>query len=121
MTTYILYIEDDSLNVDLMRRIVEQRPSAQLAVASTGAVGIATARQERPSLILLDHGLPDMTGVEVLAALRADPDLARTFVVILTGDTRVDAAFVASADAVLYKPIRVTDVLGHVDAAIGAA
>src|SRR5690349_17001001 len=71
----ILVIED---NVDAGESLAELLRLAghDVAVARTGAEGIALARAQRPDVVLCDLGLPDVSGLEVAAALRADETLA---------------------------------------------
>ena len=56
--------------------------------ASTGRDGLSMARQHRPSVILLDVGLPDMKGETVLQLLKADPWTSHIPVVFLTARVR---------------------------------
>jgi two-component system CheB/CheR fusion protein len=59
-------------------------------MAHDGPSGIALAREFRPDLILLDIGLPGMSGYEVAQALRHHPETKRTYLVALTGFGRPD-------------------------------
>ncbi len=72
MSARILIIDDVAAN-----RIVQQaRLSAAFydpILAADGATGLVIAREERPDLVLLDLGLPDISGLEVLQRLRRDP------------------------------------------------
>ena len=54
-------------------------------MAYNGPSGIDKARELRPEVVLCDIGLPGMDGYEVAQALRADPALAASFLVALTG------------------------------------
>ena len=69
----VLYVEDNSSNVELMERLVGRRPAWTLLVAGRGALGLELAAAAQPDLVLLDLHLPDMDGIEVLrrcAAIR---------------------------------------------------
>lgn len=75
--------------------------------ATDGATGLASARSIVPSLILLDHDLPDVSGLEVLAQVRADARLASVPVVMVTGTDQRDvlsACFNGGAADYLRKP-----------------
>lgn len=77
-------------------------------LASDGASCLEVARGEKPDLILLDLGLPDMPGTEVLRRLRADPVTRGTPVIVLTATRDPEARFQAlsmGADDVLSKPV----------------
>lgn len=54
----VLYIEDDEVNAVLMNHLFAGQPEWTLAVATTGATGLAEAVRQRPDLILLDLNLP---------------------------------------------------------------
>ncbi len=77
--------------------------------AATGSDALALAREHVPELILLDLALPDMTGVEILRALQADPKTADVPVVIVTALGTSDLARQArdaGAAALMEKPFR---------------
>jgi len=63
--------------------------------ASNGKEALAAARASKPDAILLDVAMPVMDGITCLRALRADPDLARTPVILLTALS--DKKFVVEA------------------------
>ena len=66
----VLYIEDNSINAMLIQHVVERRPDVLLVIAIDGASGIAQTRALQPDIVLLDMQLADMTGLEVIEALR---------------------------------------------------
>lgn len=68
----VLYIEDDEVNVVLMDQLFATQPDWVLIVAMTGSAGITEAVRQLPDFILLDLGLPDMTGWEVQKRLKQD-------------------------------------------------
>jgi two-component system phosphate regulon response regulator PhoB len=79
----------------------------ELVEARDGEQALAQARAVHPDLILLDMMMPVHTGLEVLAELRADPELADTPVVMLTARVQLtdrEAALEAGADRFLAKP-----------------
>lgn len=85
----ILLVEDDSVDVMNVRRAFQKNNIANpLYVASNGVEALAMLRSNAvPAgrrLVLLDLNLPRMNGIEFLTALRADPDLRSTIVVVLT-------------------------------------
>ncbi len=100
-------IVDDS---EVLRRLIEMclRPAGfDIATASTGAEALEAAAAFHPDLVVLDIGLPDMTGWDVLGALRATDHGAEAKVLILSGyeDAHTDAK-TNGADAALVKPFR---------------
>ncbi len=100
-------IVDDS---EVLRRLIEMclRPAGfEIATASCGAEAIEVAASFDPDLVLLDIGLPDMTGWDVLATLRESSVNADAQVLILSGyeDVHVEAKRLG-ADGALVKPFR---------------
>jgi len=85
----ILLVEDDEVDVMNVRRAFERNNvSNPLFVAGNGLEALEMLRGDRlpreRRLILLDLNMPKMNGIEFLEALRADPELASTPVVVLT-------------------------------------
>jgi two-component system KDP operon response regulator KdpE len=100
-------IVDDS---DVLRRLIEMclRPAGfELASASSGAEALEVAASFGPDLVMLDIGLPDMTGWDVLEGLRALPGGIEMKVLILSGyeDVHVEAR-TRGADGAIVKPFR---------------
>ncbi|MEJ2576802.1 MAG: ATP-binding protein [Gammaproteobacteria bacterium] len=124
-TFTVLYVEDNAANVTLLRQLIRrQRPNIRLLSAPDGERGLDAAREHRPELILLDIGLPDMSGYEVLAALRAAPETADTPVIAVSANAMpedVDQGLMAGFLRYLTKPIDVGELLGTVDRVLRSA
>ena len=115
---FVHYVEDNPTNVEVMRGILAQRPQVVLDVSVTGLDGLAAIRSRRPDVILLDMHLPDISGMELLRHLKADPATAGIPVVIVSADAlaaQIDAALAAGADRYLTKPVSVSELLSVVD------
>jgi len=82
----VLYVEDNLSNITLIEHIVVHRPHVKLVAAMQGRLGIDLAREHRPDLILLDLHLPDISGEDVLHALRQEPTLQNTPVIVISAD-----------------------------------
>ncbi len=112
------YIEDNETNVEVMRGILAQRAQVELAVSLTGLDGLAAVRARHPDLILLDMHLPDISGLELLHHLKADPQLAGIPVVMVSADAlaeQIDAALQAGSSHYLTKPVNVGELLSVLD------
>lgn len=86
-------------------------------LAADGAACIALALRDLPDLILLDLMLPDMSGLDVLARLRAEPSLRHVPVVMFSASqdqAARSAAFRAGADEFLAKPIEDQTLLARI-------
>jgi CheY-like chemotaxis protein len=109
----ILLVEDDEVDVMNVRRAFERnKVSNPLFVAGNGLEALdvlrnGTVPRER-RLILLDLNMPKMNGIEFLQALRSDPDLAATPVVVLTTSNddqdKIDA-YNLNVAGYLLKPV----------------
>ncbi len=109
----ILLVEDDEVDVMNIRRAFKKGNIANpLYVAGNGLEALEMLRREQiPSsrrLVLLDLNMPRMKGIEFLRALRADPELSPTPVVVLTtsdaGRDKVEAYNLHVA-GYLLKPV----------------
>ncbi|RPI33002.1 MAG: response regulator [Chloroflexota bacterium] len=67
--THILVIDDEPQMQRALRTILNAH-NYLVSTAATGEEGLALAAAEKPDVIILDLGLPDMDGVEVAAQLR---------------------------------------------------
>ncbi len=103
--TDILLIEDEA-NIAEAVRFILTRDGWRLDHWSEGSQALARIAALRPRLVILDVMLPAQSGLEVLAALRADPDLAATRVLMLTarGTAGRGAITPEGADRVMAKP-----------------
>jgi signal transduction histidine kinase/CheY-like chemotaxis protein len=117
----VLHIEDNLANVNLVERVLAQRPDITVIPAMQGRMGIDLARRHRPILILLDLNLADLPGTEVLQILRADSATAAIPVAIVSADAmprQVQRLMSSGAVAYLTKPIDIHRLLEVVDAAV---
>jgi signal transduction histidine kinase/CheY-like chemotaxis protein len=104
----VLYIEDNPINAILVEQLLSRWPGAQLVVATDGVSGLDLAHSLMPDVILLDMQLPDMTGIDVLHQLKADPATSTLLVVALSANAApedMDAARGAGALDYWTKPI----------------
>ena len=123
MQKTILYIEDDIANFRLLERIVETRGNLKLVSAIDGSVALGLAKEHLPGLILLDLNLPDATGEELLAQLKAEPITKDIPVIVVTGEvggSRAEDMLYNGAVEVLPKPYRISDFFQMIDKHLGA-
>ena len=117
----ILYVEDNATNRKLVEQLIARRPDLHLVTAIDGASGVALARAESPALILMDINLPDMTGVQALAMLRADPSTALIPVVALSANAMrrdIEMGMAAGFFQYLTKPIKIKEFVDTLNAAL---
>ena len=103
----ILVIEDDAAIREMLVRRLQLR-GYTVEQAANGETGLEMIRASPPDVVLLDHGLPGMSGWDVARALRADPVFAHLTIIALTAHagppSRVDALG-AGCTAFLTKPV----------------
>lgn len=118
----VLIVDDEADNIELFRLML--RPfNLELESAQLGGEALEKARQAPPALILLDLMLPDMSGFEVCAQLKAMPSTAQIRIAVLSGRTDEAArqkALAVGADYFLIKPISRADLKSVVEAALSA-
>lgn len=112
----VLVIEDDPLVADLVARTLRKQGYRVLA-ASEGVAGLALAHEFHPATVVLDILLPDISGWSVLSALKADPELSASRVVLMTMVEDRAKAFELGAVAFLQKPVEAIKLLEAVRAA----
>jgi DNA-binding response OmpR family regulator len=97
--------DDDDLRELVQRRL--QRAGFDVVGARDGASALALARSRRPDACVIDLAMPRLTGDAFLCEVRADPEIRRTPVVLMTGLGATAghvAALRAGADGVMTKP-----------------
>lgn len=117
----VLYVDDEELNRLLMQALLDFRPGVALQMAADGAGGLAAARAAPPDLVLLDMRLPDMTGVQLLHALRADAALAGVPCIAVSANAMpadIADALRAGFDAYITKPIVSAQLFAEIDRAL---
>lgn len=113
----VLYIEDDPVNQILVEQMLLRCDGVHLMLADNGTAGIALAVQAQPDLVLLDMHLPDMSGFEVITALRADPCTAALRVVAVSANAMpLDVATAMEMGVVDYwtKPLKLAAFLAGI-------
>ncbi len=113
----ILIVEDNEKNMKLARDILQVKGYRTIE-ATTGLAGLRPARQEAPDLILMDIQLPDISGIEVYARLRADPITAGIPAIAFTASvTQADRSRIMDAGFVgfLAKPINLKEFLQTIE------
>jgi len=114
----ILLIEDNEMNRDMLSRRLVKR-GYRVVTALNGREGLEAAGRERPDLILMDMGLPDMDGWETTRRLRADAAIRHIPVIALTAHAMAgdrERALEAGCDDYDIKPIELPRLQSKIDA-----
>lgn len=84
-TAKIAIVEDESHIRALLEQTLEDlEGDFEILTAANGADGLQLIQQEQPCLVFLDIMMPRLNGYDVCAAVRANPALAHTVIVMLT-------------------------------------
>ncbi|OBH84843.1 SpoIIE family protein phosphatase [Mycobacterium scrofulaceum] len=118
----LVLIADD--NAD-MRHHLDRVLSAhwETVLAADGESALAATRQLRPDAVVTDVMMPGIDGFALVAAIRADPDLAATPVLMLSaraGAEAVDEGYAGGADDYLPKPFRSQELVDRVKSRLAA-
>ena len=100
----VLVIDDDQAVRDFMTRSLTAE-GVRVVTAADGEEGLRLAAELRPAVIFLDVLMPRMDGWAVLNALKAQPALAETPVVMMTIMNEMEMGYVLGAAAYLTKPV----------------
>ena len=111
-------IADDEPSLRRLVRATIASDSYQLVEAENGDAAWELLRAQRPVLAILDVAMPGRSGLDLVRAIRADPDLTGIRVILLTAkaqQTDMTAGMAAGADYYLAKPFSPLELLTLVD------
>jgi DNA-binding response OmpR family regulator len=116
----ILVVDDDGPILELMKNLLREY-GFQAVTASTGDQAIGEFRRRRPALVLLDKNMPEMSGDEVIRALRAEPAPAPVPILILSGEPISRSELEAlGADGAVQKPFDIPALIAQIRRHLGA-
>jgi DNA-binding response OmpR family regulator len=116
MSTRVLIVEDEPNIVESLTFLL-RRAGFDVAAAGDGESALADLRSQPARLMILDLMLPKANGFEVLKAVRNDPALAGTRVLILTAKGQASdrrLAEVIGVDAFMTKPFSNREIMSEV-------
>jgi two-component system alkaline phosphatase synthesis response regulator PhoP len=109
----ILVVEDDP-NVNRFLRYLLEKHGYEIEVATDGPESLEKVKKLKPRLVLLDIRLPGVSGLEVCRAIKADPELKSTYVIMLTAsvsDLDREKGLIAGADEYMTKPFHIKELV----------
>lgn len=114
-----LLIADDEAAIRTLVRMTLDGPTCEIFEAGDGQEALKLVYEHRPALVLLDVSMPKMSGLEVCEAIKQDPELASTVVLMLTARAQeidLTLAEEAGADGYFTKPFSPIALMKKVDA-----
>jgi two-component system, OmpR family, KDP operon response regulator KdpE len=115
--TRILVIDDEPQILRALRRSLEAQ-DYEVSTADDGEEGLASAAARTPNLVVLDLGLPDLDGTEVIRRLRSWTDVPVIVLTVREGSSDKIEALDAGADDYVTKPFDVEELLARMRAAL---
>lgn len=113
--THILVVEDEEALADTIRYGLE-REGYEVSIAPDGRAALERFRADRPALVILDLMLPELSGLDVCRAIRAESDVP--IVIVTAKDAEADkvSGLEIGADDYVTKPFSVRELVSRVRA-----
>lgn len=112
----ILVVDDDK-NIRRMLQFALEHENYEVVTAADGREGLQKALDSKPDLIILDLGLPELSGLEVCQRVRARPELTKVPIIILSATTdltEVSAVLKLGSAMFAPKPFQAQRLLNYV-------
>jgi two-component system, OmpR family, alkaline phosphatase synthesis response regulator PhoP len=116
MSNSILVIDDEPYILRSLSYLLA-REGYSVETASNGEEGLARVRSQRPPLVFLDIMMPSMNGYEVCEQIKQDPELASTYVIMLSAKGQQidrERGLLGGADEYMTKPFSPREVAQRV-------
>jgi len=118
----VVCIEDEPEMIDLVKLILG-RKGFELTGAMGGREGLEAVRRVKPDLVLLDLMMPDMDGWEVYQQMKADAEMQKIPVIVVTAKAqsidKVLGLHIAKVDDYVTKPFGPQELLQSVEKVLG--
>ena len=115
----ILIIEDDASTAQAVSFLIGQRwPFAEVLLAESGVQGVERVGEDGPDAVILDVGLPDISGIEVLRQIRLFSDVPILVLTALNSEIDIARFLEEGADDYMTKPFGNTELLARIQAVI---
>jgi CheY-like chemotaxis protein len=114
-------IADDAAGNRMLASAIIGTKDYDVVEARDGIEAWSLIQELRPSVVLLDVRMPGRNGLDILRAIKSDPNLKATRVILLTAaaeESDMSAGLAAGADSYLTKPFSAEDLLSRLDAAL---
>jgi PAS domain S-box-containing protein len=106
----IIVVDDEPSVRELLKQVL-QGAGHRIRMAEDGASAIAAVRQRKPDLVVLDVMMPGLSGYDVTAVMRADPDLADVPILMVSVMADTQRGLRVGVDRYLRKPMQPHELL----------
>jgi len=118
----ILLVDDDLDFCEATKLILESK-AFKVSLAYDGKEGLNIARSEQPDLVILDVMMPEMNGYDVCVVMKADPELNRIPVILLTAVSQEmfktsftkEMGLMTEADDYIAKPVEPEELVERIE------
>jgi CheY-like chemotaxis protein len=108
-----ILIVDDHVDNARMLKVLLRQAGHEAAMVFDGPAAIAEARLQKPDVVLMDLSLPGLSGIEVAAELRRDPERSRCVLVAITGHGKDRLPSPSPFDGYFVKPLDFRSLLAY--------
>jgi DNA-binding response OmpR family regulator len=117
----VLLVDDDPVTAQMIKGVLEKTNQYKIDIARDGFVAGQKFLEFQPQLIILDIGLPKVSGLEVCGRIKGDVKTKQTKILMMSSfyDEREQKAWDAGADDILKKPVDPQDLLAKVERLLG--
>jgi DNA-binding response OmpR family regulator len=112
-----ILIADDNENIREALTSILEDEGHTLWIAKNGAEALRKVREISPDILILDVMMPEMSGYDVCRAVKKDPDLKKTFILMLSAKGQAaeqERGKEAGADEYLVKPFSPSEILTRI-------
>jgi CheY-like chemotaxis protein len=103
MSNKVLIVDDDRTMVSLLQTLLEMDGFEVATIRDWGAI-IETVRSEMPDLVIMDYFLPHQEGLDIVVAMRGEPELADISIIMTSGMDMSELCLEAGVNDFLLKP-----------------
>lgn len=119
MKKRILMVDDEAALTRMVKLNLERTGDYEVRTENEGTKAMAAAREFKPDLIMLDVMMPGMSGDEIAAQLKEDPELSETKFIFVTAIVTRDEAGQAGSEiggnVFLAKPIKAAELIATIE------
>jgi CheY-like chemotaxis protein len=108
-----ILIVDDHVDNARMLKVLLKKAGHEAGVVFDGPAAIAAANHQKPDVVLLDLSLPGMSGIEVAAELRRDPERSQCVLVAITGHGKDRLPSPSPFDGYFAKPLDFVSLIAY--------
>ncbi|NLX20555.1 MAG: response regulator [Phycisphaerae bacterium] len=113
----VLVVDDDEAILEMLVELLERDGRFEVRVARGGYEAGLLTQEFQPDVIILDYKLPDVNGNHVCRTIRANPTMAATRIIIISGVADPDEIAMlreAGADDFLRKPFQIDELIARI-------